>query len=368
MSESLKTLIGFLTSNPDNIPLLLEAAERSLLEQKPNLALELFTKCSTLSALPPKELNLAGLAAMQVKKFDTAIEYFQILLDSKETDPALYFNLAWSKSMLKEYQDAIILLEETTTHKLPQAAMLHIQLLHQLGEFEVAEAKARKYLLIHPHDTGLKAVISVLAMDIDDKELAFECACAAREHPVALTTLGTLALGEHKNGEALDFFDRAIAINPHEPRSWIGKGLTQLSTGNTQAAVINIDRGAEMFGAHLGSWIAAGWAYFLVEDKDTSRQKFEYALMLDDTFAETHGSLAVLDALEGNVELAKRRTKTAMRLDKDCFSAALALTLISSAQGNTMLAQKIFDKSMNTPIDESGRTLSNSLVRMGLTS
>ena len=132
------------------------------------------------------------------------------------------------------------------------------------------------------------------------------------------------------------------------------------------AAPADLDRGAELFGTHLGSWIAAGWAHFVVGDRVTARARFEKALALDPTFAESHGGLAVIDVAEGRLEEAGERAKVAFRLDRDCYGAALARSLLATAEGNSARASAILDIALVNPIDASGRTIAQSLARMGL--
>jgi tetratricopeptide (TPR) repeat protein len=161
-------------------------------------------------------------------------------------------------------------------------------------------------------------------------------------------------------------FERALEQNPGVPRAWIGLGLARMMTGDNAAAPADLDRGAEMFGTHLGSWIAAGWGYFVNGDIPTARARFETALALDDSFAETHGSLAVLDVLAGDVEEAKHKSEIALRLDRQCYSAALARSLLAASSGDQETARRIFERAASTPIDASGRTIGQALARMGL--
>lgn len=362
----LERLLPLLDSDPANLTLLADAAETALAEQKPEVAADLLERYAAIAPLPPSETNLAGLAALQTKRYDRAAALFGELVEAGVDEPAVRFNLAWACAMDKQFDRALELLDDDLARALPQAAMLQVQLLHDRGEFEDAAGRAREYVEIHPDYVPLMAAVSVLALDVEDEALAAACAAKGGEHPDALTTLGTLALGDERATEALDLFDRALDRNSHVPRAWVGRGLARLMTGQSPDAAADIDRGAEMFGDHLGSWIAAGWAHFVNKDLASARERFETALRIDDTFAETHGSLAVLDLLEGNAEGAREKSEIALRLDRQCYSAALARSMLAAGAGDEKTARRIYDAAINTPVDGSGRTIGQALAKLGM--
>lgn len=359
-------LLALLASDPQNPSLLADAAEAALAEGRAGEATELLDRQAALAPLPAQARNLAGLAALRLGRFDVAAAHFAELLEAGERDLAIRFNLAWSRAMLNDHDAALRLLDETTVETLPQAAMLKVQLLHDRGAFEPAAELGRAAIARHPDHAGLLAAVSVLALDVDDPQLARQCAARAGDHPDALATLGTLALGDERATEALDIFDRALARNPQVPRAWVGRGLAKLLAGQADTAAADIERGARMFGDHLGSWIAAGWTHFVNRDLAASRVRFEHALDLDPNFAESHGSLAVLDVLEGRIEEARARSDIALRLDRNCYSGALARTLLAAAAGDEAQARRIYDIALNTPVDAGGRTIAQALARLGL--
>jgi tetratricopeptide (TPR) repeat protein len=362
----LARLLGFLQSDPENVSLLSEAAEAALEERQGDTALELLQRRAALSPLGEKETNIAGLAALQAGKYEEAADYFSRLLDQHPDEPSLRFNRAWSLSMLKRFEEALELLDEPTASALAQAAMLKVQLMHEIGQFDEAAELARDYVTLFPEHSGLLAAVSVLAIDVEDIALAQACASKAGDHPDALTTLGTLALGDARDDDAGVMFDRALAKNAQLPRAWVGKGLVELTRGSPGDAALHIERGAELFNGHIGSWIAAGWAHLLNKNVKAARAAFERALALDHNFAESHGSLGVIAILDGNQEEATRLTQTAMRLDKHSFSAALAQSLLLEAQGKSELAARIIERALNTPIDATGATIAQAIAKRTL--
>jgi tetratricopeptide (TPR) repeat protein len=309
---------------------------------------------------------LLGVASLELADYASAASAFAHLLAANPDDVALRFNFAWAKAMLKQFDEALETLDEATVQALPQAAMLQIQLMHERGLFDEAATLARAHIERHPHYEGLLAAVSVLALDVEDADLAADCAKRGGDHPDALTTLGTLALGEDRTEEALALFNRVLARREHAPRAWVGKGLAELSSGDSEAAAHDIERGAELFGEHIGSWIAAGWANVIKGDIARGREMFAKALSLDHNFSESHGSLAVVDILEGRVDEARHSAQLAMRLDRQSFSGALANALLLQSDGKPEIASRIIERAMHTPVDASGRTIAMALARQGL--
>lgn len=362
--DRLRRLSDYLAIDPANAPLAVECAEAALAADLPDRAIEVLGEIDETGELGDMVVNLTGIAAMRTGDQATAQAQFERLLESRPGDPSLRFNLAWSRALAGDFEKARGTLDPAMIESLPQAAMLDLQLDHQLGEFEQAGEKVRRYLDRHPDYGPLQAAASVLAMDLEDIELARACASKAPTHPDAMATLGSLDLAENRLEAARERFERSIAIKAANPRAHIGLGLTELAGGHAAGAAGHLDRGAEQFGDHLGSWIAAGWAHYLAKDPAAARARFETALALDDTFGEAHGSLAALDALEGDLDSAERRLEVARRLDRTSFSAALAGVLLAAAAGESDKARQIFEIAANQPLTHDGRTLVQALAEL----
>lgn len=362
----LPRLLEFLGHDPENLPLIADAAVAALDEGQPDQAEMLLERYAGLSSLPASMLNLKGLIAIQSGRFVDAEGVFQGLLADNPGDPTLCFNLAWCKAMLQDYDAVCALLDETAAAASPQAARLKIQALHHLGQLAEALTWGRGLAGRFADDAALAGALAAVAIDAEDVVLAEHYAKRAGNQHDGVATLGMLRLNDEQIDEALTLFDRALGAYPQDARALLGKGLGLLAKGDLTAAPAYIDQAAERFGHHLGSWVAAGWAYFINGDAATSRARFETALALDDTFAEIHGGLAVLDVTEGKLESAKRRTEIALRLDRNCFSAALAKSLMLTRQGDLQSAARIQKIALNVPLGASGRTIAQAMARMAL--
>lgn len=349
-------LLTFLESDPDNPSLLSDAVQAAIAAHELDKAESLATRLRDVLPESVEAPYLASLVAMHRQDFSKAAQLLEPLLE-RDGQPSIRFNLAWSRAMLGEKRGALDLLDEATTAAMPSAAMLKVQIIHEAGDFDRALAEGKAALARFPDDPGLLGAMSTLALDVEDVELARECAMKGGNHPEALAAAGMLELQDGDPEAARARFDRSLAIRQHNPRAWIGRGLAALVRHDAASAASDIDQGAQQFGDHIGSWIAAGWAHFLGGDIAAAAQRFERALAIDDAFAESHGSLAVTDIAQGNTESAKRRIRVAIGLDRKCFSAALAQVLLSS--DNPERAREIVEKAFNTPLGEGGMTFAS---------
>lgn len=353
----------YLEVDPDNIILLADCAQAALEADESDAAHSIFHRLDMIEPLVGALANAAGIAAMRSGNQLAAQSWFARVHDENPGDVGVRFNIAWSKALARDFEGAAAILNPDVIDALPQAAMLDLQITHELGHFDEATEKLENYLTRFGEYAPLQAAASVLAMDIDRPDLARASAEKGGDHPDALTTLATLDLGDRKLDEAKRQFEKALAMRPMNPRAEIGLGLVDLAEGKAHDAASRLDKGAEQFGDHLGSWIAAGWAHFIAGNLDAARDRFETAIRHDDTFGEAQGSLAVVELLQGDIEAATRRMEIARRLDRESFSGALAATLLEQSRGNQEKAEQIFRMALAQPILPDGSTLMNELVR-----
>lgn len=358
-------LADFLKADPDNAALIAETAQAALSSGRPEEVALLIERHRALAGPTPAMDHLSGLAAMTAGDWTAAAAAFRAMRDKGVDEPGVRYNLAWSLVMAGDRDAALPLLDDRVTEDIPQGAQLLVGLLHERGEMERAEHVARAAFDRFPGHRGLNAAVSTLAIDLEDLDLARRAAERAGDHPEALTTLATMALDDDRADEAGALFEAALTHDPDNARARVGRGLAALAADDRTGATADLDRGAELFGTHLGSWIAAGWAHVLTGEVAIARERFERALALDDSFAETHGSLAVLDVLAGDLEEGRRRTEIARRLDRQSFAGALAAAMLAAGSGDRARAEKIVSLALSTPVNDSGRTIGQALARLG---
>lgn len=363
----LQRLEGFLQQDPSNLALLADAAAAALDENQPQEAKALIDRYAALSPLTPSMQNLLGVTAIGLQDFQEASRVFSDLLAAGADDPALRFNLAWSLAMLADYEGALALLDDEVVDASPRAASLKVQMFHHLGRLEEALAWGEAAAQRRPGDEALMGALATAAMDEDREDLARAYAARAGSSPQGLSVNGLLALGEGSVDQSAALFDQVLVADPTNARALIGKGLGKLAAGDAAGGVKFLEQGATIFGDHLGSWIAVAWAHFSQGDYAAARQTFEKAVALDDTFAESHGGLAVLDVMAGDLQSAKHRSEVALRLDRQCLSAALAMSLIAEQAGAGDRAERIRSIALNQPLTPGGETLAQAISKFAAT-
>jgi tetratricopeptide (TPR) repeat protein len=360
-TSRLDRLLGYLDRDPENLRLLADTVEAAIAEGNGTIAQALFERHERLAPLTPEILNLKGLWTLRTGQYAEAASAFAALRETGDV-PALRLNQAWALTMNGDYEAALPLVDDEVVAMGPSGAGLRVRLLHHLDRPEEAMEQGALLADLYPTDPVLMGTLANAALDADRPDLARLYAERAGSHHDGFTTMGLLLLDEDRLTESAGLFDRVLATDAGNSRALLGKGLERLAMGAVPEAVQWLDRAAERFGDHLGSWIAAGWAYYVQGDLETARARFETALALDDNFAETHGGLAVLDIAEGRIEEGRRRAEIALRLDRASFGAALAMVMLLERDGKSEAAARIRGAAFNVPVGIGGKTLAQALA------
>ncbi len=300
--------------------------------RKLDLARELIDRRHASAAPDAVSLNLKGLIEIASGNPSDAAAVFRRLHGDSSGHPSIRFNLAWSEALLGNYAEAADLLDNETLAASPRAPALKIQMLHHLERFEEALSAGSDLVARFPEDQALKGALAMLALDADEVATARYYAASAPDDSDASTVLALLDMEDGDIVAASQAFDAVLAAQPNAPRALIGKGLQLLSSGAAGEAAALLDRGAGLFEDHLGSWIAAGWAHFIAGDLSEARDRFQRAVAIDGTFAESYGGLAVLDLAEGRSQEAEQNCQIALRLDPACLGGILARTILLDAR------------------------------------
>jgi len=78
------------------------------------------------------------------------------------------------------------------------------------------------------------------------------------ENTESLYAKGTTLLKEGKYSEAIECFDKAIAIDPNYKEAWNGKGVTLLLQGNYSEAIECFDKAIAIDPKYVQAWVIKG--------------------------------------------------------------------------------------------------------------
>ena len=95
---------------------------------------------------------------------------------------------------------------------------------------------------------------------------------------------------------------------------------------------------------HIGTWHALGWCHIAGQRLAEARACFERALALDRNFAESHGGLGIVSAMEGERDAAAESVERALRLDPKCLSARYAQALLSGEIRDSQSFQRMAER------------------------
>jgi Flp pilus assembly protein TadD len=115
---------------------------------------------------------------------------------------------------------------------------------------------------------------------------------------------------------------------------------------------------------HVGTWHALGWCQLLAKDFDGAAATFEHALSLNHNFAESHGGLAVIDALRGRRAEAQERVRIALLLDANCVSARFAQVVLSGEVRDAASYERVADRVLGELRAAGGADLRAMLARL----
>ena len=357
--QQLERSEGYLAADPDNVELLARVIDLSLAAGQPERAGR--HALAAVRRYPDDDFLLArlGTAHIAQRQWDEAAAVFGALL-ARHADVNLAYNLAYAQLWLGRHADAYASMApylETAALTAPMVTLL-VRVLHHLGEGERAIALGQARLADCGDDPELLSALSLVCLDAGELALAEQYSAAAlaregqRRTPLeALVTAGSLALARTDGDAASAHFERVLAVNPDEGRSWSGLGTASLLKRDLPAARTQLERAVKHMPTHIGSWHLLGWSRLLDGDLDGARAAFDTALGLDRNFGESHGALAVVQAMQGRRAEAEAGIARAERLDGEGLSAryaqmilagqtqdperfrALAMRLLSTRQG-----------------------------------
>lgn len=367
-SELINRFEGYLSADPSNIGIIKKLndlyLESKMFTASKNL---LEGALSTINVYDASlEYDLA-FTYMSLQKFGDAGLLLDKLAKTGIRNTSIQYNRAYCEVMSERYLNGAEILKSIrdTEEVIPvYVDKLYVRALHHLGRLNDAYDLSTSILAgVDEADPDALGVHSLLCLDLNKFEEARECCIRISKitstHPTAHCVFGFLFLNDAQIEEAQSCFKTALALSPNDGRSWLGQGLSSMLEGNIGDANYQLSEASKLMPDHLGTLNVYAWSCIFSKDLAQAEEAVRKALSLDRNFAESHGTLAVIQALTGRETDSKKSALKAVKLNSTSFSAMYANLLLMDGNADINVMQKKLDSLLKKPFNSNGKSVND---------
>ena len=347
-------MVSYLTHDPNNQGLLLEAFDLALaLGQGATAQGYAQTALMNLPADLYWQLRLANSYLAQAQ-WETAQTLLVDVLAQTPFDPAIArvaeTNLGYIAFEQKQYTHCVDVLRSylQDTQNLTDISLftqkIWLRALHRTQAFDLALSWVQALAAQAPLNPSLAGIAALIALDSNNLSLAKIWLAQAQGEGLPIeahVAQAAIHLIERNAPAARQSAQAALHLNPQEGRAWSLVGFSYLAQSALDLARQHFEQAIQHLTAHIGTWHGLGWTALMQGDLALAKQSFEAALALNRNFAESHGALAVVLALQKQVTSAEAEIERALRLDKQNLSGRYAQAILSGQAGDAVYLQKL---------------------------
>lgn len=349
--QRLNRFLSFLTHDPDNVSLVLDAIRLSIQLGDMETAEKLLDTKSYLCDSLHEYHALAGRHALIRGEFNKALDMLLRSLGSEDHQPETWLDLAHTYHYLNKPQAAIEVLEQnagTLEEQYPALFFtLYSRLLYLTDNSDKAIAQLETFHSRHEANAESAGLLSLILFEEDESaEQALHFAnLALSKNPNAIEALIARTSIHLSNGQylyATADVSRAVQHHPHSGRAWSSMAQLEFSQLRFQNAKDAAIKAITYMKDHIGTWHLLGWSHLMLNEISEALEAFQHSYDLDRGFAETHGGLAAAYAHLGQDKEAERHIKLAEKLGPDSFAAIYAKTVLLRRNNKSEEANEIF--------------------------
>ncbi|WP_160153359.1 tetratricopeptide repeat protein [Microbulbifer sp. ALW1] len=311
----------------------------------------------------PSVSHSAGMLCLAVSDYRQAEFCFRWADAKAPGQLAIQYNLAYTMFQQHQYAEAETILQ-SIAEPTAEVLVLKARADHHLGKFDHA-IDALDAAIALDGDLQASGLLALVYNDCGSREKAIELAEMVLEQEPhqfeALLAMADAYTALQSYAEASRWCDMGLTEYPSVGRFWTVKGQLQLVDFDFNEARASFTKAVELMPEHIGTWHLLGWSEVLRDDLGAALHAFERALELNRNFAESHGGLAVVNALQGNWDTAQQASKRALGLDHSNLSGRYAEALCLEHRGQAGAAEQLRQKLFATP---TGQKVENKLPEM----
>lgn len=359
IEEKINRYKKFLDNDPLNIQLKLDIADLYLKINDKETASFYLTELAE-EPLTLDECCHLGNLLLKAGNTEQAIIILESLFEHHEDDVGIALGLAYAYFQSKEYNEALDLIEcgifEQVDQLTAQFYLLKARCYHALSETEAALEILDEAVKTHPDNYDIFGMISLLYCDQGQIEkavaLAKQVILQNESQQEALLVLNYASIQDQSIETAKQQAENLIKLNPENGRAWMNLGLSYMLDNHLNEALQAIEKAVEYMPDFIGLWHTKGWCELLSKNTEKAKESFISAFELDRNFAESHGNLAVIAALEKDQEKATYYITRAKRLNPDNFAGNYADILLLHQKSPELAEQKLKTLIKKLPLKE----------------
>ncbi len=247
-----------------------------------------------------------------------------ILERATRLDPTLeraWFTLGKTLALLRRGPEADAAFEKCFALSPERRLMALAAEHHKEGRIEEAERLYRQVLRRSPRNVDAMRLLALIAVKMghaDDAENLLEHAISiAPDFQLAILDLGRLRKNQDRYGEALECFDRAIALDPSQAQAHYLRAGTLARASFTQEAIDSYRECLMRRPGHIGALLGLGHVLKAVGEYEEAVASYNDCIRHAPHFGETYWSLANLKTYRFDDAMVAEMEKRAATADTD---------------------------------------------------
>lgn len=317
---------------------------------------------------PASAIAPARLAAVEMSRgnFASAEHMLNELVEAGEQDPAVRFNLALSLYYQRRFAQALeILAALAPSPSVADARYYLLSCLHNLSRLDEAMQLAEQFLG-QRYDAKLSGYLALIQMDAGRMSEALQNArrvlLEQPDNPDAAAVLSTHCLETQQMDEGQRNLNLLVAREPRNVRAWQGLALVALHRQQHEEAVRLLERARECDEHNTGTVSTLGWVRIAQHQYAAAERVLREGIEIDRNDAELHGGLATALVFQRRFDEARQEISRAFRLDRRCFGAAFAQSIMLKLEGRDEAATRLFANVLQSSPRGGGQTLLDGLI------
>jgi Flp pilus assembly protein TadD len=239
-----------------------------------------------------------GLLLMQQDRAADAVPYLQ---RATQLDPKLekaWFTLGKGLVLLGRGPEADQAFEKSFELSPERRMMAHAAEHQKKGRLEEAERLYRRVLRHNPRNVDAMRLLALIDIgagrETEAESLLQQAIAAAPDFLAALLDLGRLRKDQDRFGDALQCFDRALALDPANPQTLFLRAATLAPAAFTNEAIEAYRQCLKLRPGHMGAMIGLGHMYKAVGRYEDAVASYDACIRQHPELGESYWSLANL--------------------------------------------------------------------------